>query len=228
MNILKEINLLIFAAAAFAVSLPATADDDTVSRQSLTDIETLQEIELLPCNDPVLDWSQFKEKTISSRVTNKGLEIISKDDSKYSMSFCEISCIGIEHDDFAVRFRMIPTAFSDEKPFGIVYDVENEDNYRMLLIFKNQYQRAIVKDGKITVEKKDLFKKTKNSKDIEIALVRQQGRLYFFINSLELKNTKSPDMENATFGFIVGPKNKLTCTHFGYRNYPPLSNDESN
>lgn len=208
--------VIILAVNGFAQSL----EDDRAQSEKFNDYNVIQEIELISCADPEYDWSQYDEKTGKALVTKKGLELESKANGFYCMSFCELP-IAMQFDNFAVRFIMTPKEISDAKPFGIVYDVENEANYRMLLVMKKSFQVITVTDGKSAIVKKGVYKANNKSKQTEIDLVRQNDKLYFFINGLELLKLSSPKMENPTFGFVVAPKTKLSCNAIGYKKDTP-------
>lgn len=208
----------------FGQSLDSNLEYDGGGSERLATIDAIENIELISCSDPEWDWSQYDEKVGKALVTKKGLELESKKD-EYCLTYCELP-IGMADDNFAVRFLMSPSEISDDKPFGIVYDVENESNYRMLLVMKKSFQVLTVKSGEIAVAKKGVYKSKSKSKQTEIDLVREKGKIYFFINGLELLKMNSPKMGNPIFGFVVAPKSKMICESFGFRKYTPQDGNE--
>lgn len=210
---------IVSTALAAIVSVGAYAQEEGYpifhkTPMSIT-IDDFEGIELTTCSDPTLDWQQYDEKTGRALVTNKGLELESKKDGLYCISFCELP-ISVKNDNFVVRFEMTPNEISDDKPFGVVYDVENEDNYRMLLIMKKSFQLLSIKDSKYSVVKKGLYKLKHKSKKLDIEMLRVKGHLYFYVDGLEIYKSKAPEMENPNFGFVVSPKAKMLCNGIGF------------
>lgn len=225
---MKKIFVLAIAAIAgmecFGQSLDSNLDYNGNESGRLATTDAIEKIDLVSCTDPEWDWSQYDEKTGKALVTKKGLELESKKDA-YCLTYCELP-IGMTDDNFAVRFVMSPSEISDDKPFGIVYDVENESNYRMLLVMKKSFQVLTVKGGEAAVAKKGVYKSKNKSKQTEIDLVREKDKIYFFINGLELLKMSSPKMENPMFGFVVAPKAKMICESFGFKRHTPQTEDE--
>lgn len=214
-------------AALFAVAL--TSNAQKLSAEVSKAVEKLErqieKIELTPCTDPEYDWNQYDEKTGKAIMGKKTLLLESKKDDVYCITFSELP-ISMKDDDFLVRLVMEPDEISDDEPFGIVYDVEDETNYRMLLAFKKSFQLVNVKDGKQSVVKKGIYKLKTKSKDVELDVARMKNKLYFFINGMEFLSIKSPEMENPMFGFVVSPKTKMECKSIGFWKQNP-NNDEN-
>lgn len=225
--IMRRMMILTALSVISMVGYSASIDDvDDVRNEKLTDIETIEKVELRDCSDPELDWSQYDEKYGKALVTKKGFELKSEKGGTYCMTYFEADNLNVESEDFIVRFVMTPKKISDNNPFGIVYDVENEDNYKVLLLFGKKFQRIKMSNGKAIVEKKDIYKLTSKSKTVEVDLVYEKGKLYFFINKLELNVLKNPVLKNPTFGFIVGPKSKMMCDKIGLKKFArPESNE---
>ncbi|MBD5255391.1 MAG: hypothetical protein HDS53_04885 [Barnesiella sp.] len=187
--------------------------------------EILRTTKTYNCNDPEFDWQQYNDKTGKALVSKNFLELESKKDDLYCMSFCELP-IDMRSDDFSVKLMMTPVKFSDNNPIGIVYDVESESNYRMLLLMKKSFQLVNVSDGKMSIVKKGLYKMPDKSKLILLDITRQKGKLIFSINGLEMIRTSSPEMKNPNFGFAVGPKAKLLGFGIGYEKVSPDLDEE--
>ena len=62
---------------------------------------------------------------------------------------------------------------------------------------------------------------------MEIDLVRDRGKLYVFINGIELVKTKSPDIENPKIGIAVANKGKLLCEGIGFKRFASVNNEDS-
>ncbi len=174
-----------------------------------------ESIEMISCSDPEYDWQQFEKKTGKALVTKKGLELESKKDDIYTLTFCELP-VDVTEDNFVVRFDMSPAGFSDEKPFGIIFDYENATKYRMIVFLKKSYQFVTVDDGKMSVVKEGLYKLKGKNKSVTVDLKQYRGKLFCAINGLEMMKTKTPELKNPMFGFIVGPKSKMICNSIGY------------
>lgn len=228
MSAMKKIILGAALAAIVSVSAYAQEEGYPIFHKTPTSItvDDFEGIELTTCADPTFDWQQYDEKTGKALVTGKGLELESKKDGVYCMSFCELP-ISVKDDNFVVRFVMTPNEISDDKPFGVVYDVENEDNYRMLLIMKKSFQMLSVKDSKYSVVKKGIYKLKHKSKKLEIEMMRLKDHLYFYVDGLEILKSKCPEMENPNFGFVVSPKVKIVCNGIGFIKETPEDEEET-
>lgn len=221
---------IIFAIAMCMIATAIEAQDEGYaifhkSPMNIT-VDDFEVIELTGCNDPTYDWQQYDEKTGKALVTKKGLELESKKDDVYSMTFCELP-ISVKDDNYVVRFEMTPNEISDDKPFGVVYDVEDENNYRMLLIMKKSFRLMSVKDGKISVVKKGLYKLKDKSKKLDVNMLKLKDHLYFFVDGLEIYKSKCPEMENPNFGFVVSPKVKMVCNNIGFIKETPDDEEET-
>lgn len=168
------------------------------------------------CTDPELDWQQYDEKTGKALVTKKGLELESKKEDYYCLTFAELP-INVEDDNFTVGFQMIPGDISDDKPFGIVFNYGDESDYYMLLILKNSLKVMNVKDGKMSVVKKGIYKRKNKSKMMTVTMTRDYNKLAFAIDGLEMMKIKCPKLEYPNFGFAVAPKAKMICINIAYQ-----------
>ncbi len=202
-------------------------DDNDNRPAKLNDIKTIESVELIDCSDPEFDWSQFDEKYGKALVTKKGFELESRKNDMYCITYFEAEKLNLESDDFIIRFIMTPKKISNDKPFGIIYDVENEKNYKALLLFEKNFQRIKVYDGQFAIEKKDIYKRLSKQKSIEVDLVMERGKLHCIINKLELDIIKNKKLTNPQFGFIVGPNCEMLCEKIGFKKFTRPEEDEA-
>lgn len=179
---------------------------------------------LVLTSDPEFEWMQFDEKAGKAMLTKKGLELESKKDNNLIFSCCDLP-LNVIDDDFSVIFSMNPDGFSDEKPFGIVYDYENDRNFKALLVFKKGFQLVEMAKGELSISRKGVYK-AKNKKTMLIGITKENGKLTFTINGLQLATLKKVDIANPSFGFIVGNKAKLTCNYLVYAIAPREDPDD--
>lgn len=225
---MKKIFLLAFIAMACAGNSRAFAQDDEGGsrRPKLADMETIQKVDLYGCSEAEFDWSQYDEKAGKAMLTKKGLELESKEDGVWAMTFCELDNFNPKSQDFIIRYVMEPNDISDDKPFGIVYDVEDEENFRMVIVYKKNFRVCRVVNGHIYKGRSKLYKPGKEKK-MEIDLVRDRGKLYVFINGLELFDTKSPVIEHPTLGFVLPTKGKMLCEGIGFKRFASVNSEDS-
>lgn len=223
---MNRIILLIFSCIiAFGASAQLTNERFGKSKISNDLTELIGDTKIYPCTDPEFDWQQYDEKTGKALVTKNGLELESKKDDVYCMSFCELP-IDMRGDDFSVKYLILPDKISDDKPFGVVYDVESDSNYRMLLIMKKSFQLINVSDGKMSVVKKGIYKTPNKFGVIFLEMSRKKDKLRFYINGLEMLKIKSPEMSNPNFGFIVAPKTRICGLAIGFDKSAPDLDEE--
>lgn len=222
-NMKKLIMLAIALASVTAVN--AQKISANVSKATERIEKLLEKIELTPCIDPEYDWQQYDEKNGKAKMEKKFLLLESKKDDAFCGTFCELP-IAMKHDDFIVRLQMA-AKISDDKGVGIIFDVEDDANYRMLLLMKKSYQLINIKDGKQLVAKKGVFK-IKTNEIVDLAISRYKEKLHFLLNGQEFFVTKSPEMENPTFGFVAPPKTKIACMGIGYWKENPADTEEEN
>lgn len=219
--------LFFFASVAFAGSDDVDRDGDAENDvPDLTDPEIISSVALMDCNDPELEWNQADEKTHKVLVTKKGLELESKKDDICAFSTCEISKFNPEIEDFIVRFVLEPNDISDDKTFGVIFDYKSKKNYKSIIFKKKKFELNEVVNGVEDTMKENIYKLKNKKKSLEVDLVRYEGKLYVFVNGLEIFKTASPQITNSSFGFIVGPKNKMLCRQFGFAGYAIPENED--
>lgn len=209
---------LVAGAQSFSETLDQKVVDYEAGKMNADDFTGL-----VLTSDPEFEWMQFDEKTGKAMLTKKGLELESKKDGSLIFSCCDLP-VNVVDDDFSVIFSMNPDGFSDDKPFGIVYDYENDRNFKALLIFKKGFQLVEMAKGEMSVSRKGVYK-AKNKKSMLIGITKENGKLVFSINSLPLATLKKVDLTNSSFGFIVGNKAKLTCNYLAYAIAPRDDSD---
>lgn len=184
----------------------------TCGAQGVTD--ELPEVEMVSMADPEYEWMQYDEKDSKAMLKKQGLELESKKDDSLCATYCEMP-FNTEDNDFVVIFDMKPESVDDKKPFGIIYDVENDVTYKAMVLTKKGYQVLSVADGKVSVLRKGMYKA--KSKDFSLAMYMKKGKLTFFVNGLPMCTMKNAVIKNPQFGFVVGNKGKMECKQFGYK-----------
>lgn len=190
----------------------------------LAQVSELPEIEMISMADPEYEWMQYDEKEGKALLKKDGIELESKKDGSYAATYCELS-MNMNETDFVVSFNMKPESVDDNKAFGIVYDVENDMTYKAVVLTKKGYQILSVKDGKVSVLRKGMYKA--KSKDFNLSMLMQKRKLTFFINGLPLATIKNAEIKNPQFGFVTSNKGKLLCKSFGYKLFYRETDEET-
>lgn len=203
--------------AQFAKSLENTTGDKTSS------VGDGEELEFISMTDPEFEWMQYDEKNSKAILKKDCIELESKKNDVNAVTYCEFP-INTEANDFVVSFNMKPDALDDDKPFGIVYDVENDNTYKAIILKKKAYQIISVNDGNISVLRKGLFKA--KSKEFNITMQMKYKKLTFYVNGLPMTTIKNSVVKNPIFGFLTMNKGKLTCKSFAYKVINRVTEDE--
>ncbi len=211
---MRNIILLITAGLGIACNL-ATA-------QNITSYD-VNDLEYAPVSAPDFDWFQFEEKQAKAIIGKKGLELESKVDGMPCFSVCELP-INMESEDFLVALKMVPGSVDDKKPFGMVYDYQNDANFKMLLILKKGYQIVECEKGNRAVVKKGLYKG--KDKEFTVSIIRDQNKVHFGINGLNLTTMLNANLKYPVFGFVISTKGKLLGKSIAYKKVAAKEHEE--
>lgn len=197
---------------SWSFALQAKSNGNNGSEIALADESV--EIEFISMTDPEYEWMQYEEKNGKAILKKDCIELESKKDNFHSVTYCEFP-MNTENNDFVISFNMKPDALDDNKPFGVVYDVENDKTFKAIILMKKAYQIIELNDGKISVLRKGLYKA--KSKDFNITMQMKYKKLTFYVNGLPMTTIKNAVVKNPIFGFLTMNKGKLTCKSFGYK-----------
>lgn len=167
----------------------------------------------LAADDTNLDWSQFDSKTGKAAFSKKGfLDIESKDDKRPVMTVTEIPVIPDANYEIAVSLQAKP---EDDKFVGIVFDYQNQKNYKSIVVSKKTFVYSVTERGDESVVKEGLVKPGKLISNIGF---RKEGTVVrFLLNDVEVSKIKNVDITTPIFGVIVGRKGKASIAGISYR-----------
>ena len=185
------------------------------------------ELKYAPVNDPEYFWTQYKEKKSSVTVDKNKLQLESKEDGLSVVSCAEFE-INPETEDFVFEYIFKPSEVDDKKPFGIVFDYKNENNYSLITFSKKGFIYQVCEKGEFSMVKRGTYKLSSNKKvfkdeeyagdlksilkdrDVfDVTIIKQQGKFFLLVNDVEIAAFKNIKITNPDMGFYIGAKMKL-------------------
>lgn len=185
------------------------------------------ELKYAPVNDPEYFWTQFKEKKASVVVDKDKLRLESKKEGLSVVSCAEFD-INTEEEDFIFEYVFKPSEVDDNKPFGIVFDYKNENNYSLITFAEKGFMYQVCEKGEFSVVKRGTYKMSSRKKDFQdeeysselksilkdkdvfdVTIVKQQGKFYLLVNDLEVARFKNVNITSSNMGFYIGTEMKL-------------------
>ncbi len=185
------------------------------------------ELKYAPVNDPEYFWTQFKEKKASVVVDKDKLRLESKKEGLSVVSCAEFD-INTEAEDFIFEYVFKPSEVDDNKPFGIVFDYKNENNYSLITFAEKGFMYQVCEKGEFSVVKRGTYKMSSRKKDFQdeeysselksilkdkdvfdVTIVKQQGKFYLLVNDLEVARFKNVNITSSNMGFYIGTEMKL-------------------
>ena len=185
------------------------------------------ELQYVPTNDPQYLWSQFKEKKTSAVIDKEKLRLESKQEEQSVISYAEFD-FNPETQDFIFEYVFKPSEINDEMPFGIIFDLKNEDNYSLITFAKKSFLYQVCEKGEFSVVKRGTYKRSSNKrlfedeeykeelkailkdKDVfDVTIVKEQGKLILLVNNVEIASFKNVNITYPNMGFYIGSKMKL-------------------
>lgn len=182
------------------------------------------EMEFLPVYDPIFEWNEFNDKKSKAGITKEGLVLENKQTAKPCCSSCELP-INVMNDDFLFAMKIKAKDIDNKKPFGLVYDYENENNYMMFLITEKEIELCEWNGEKISHRKRPY--KTKKGKDIILSIMQKKHTLSFGVNGVYFGTLKNKTLKNPGFGLVVLGENKIAATGVAYKKIQIKAKEES-
>lgn len=168
-----------------------------------------------PMSDPNFEWSQFEEKEVKAELKGDKLVIESRKDNKGTWSSAEFP-IDVQGDNFKVTLTGTYDKAENEKQFGIIFDIKNDRNYKLIIFGKKQFSYMVCENGELSTVKRSLVKLPK-SKLVSISIEKIGSTVDVYLNDAEVTKLKNIDMNYPTFGFYVCGKNKFIAQGFSYQ-----------
>lgn len=185
------------------------------------------ELKYVPTIDPQYYWTQFKEKKASVVVDKHKLQLESKEEGKSVITYAEFD-FNPETQDFIFEYVFKPSELDDDMPFGIVFDLKNEDNYSLITFSKKGFLYQVCEKGEFSIVRRGTYKRASNKRLFEdeeyaeelksilkdkdmfdVTIVKEQGKFFLLVNNVEIATFKNIKISNPNMGFYIGTKMKL-------------------
>lgn len=194
-----------------AASIHAYASDllsDGMVKKGGGTISTKEDVEysnrVFNVSDPEYDWTQTNTKKIKVELKGEVLLLTSKEEDGVAFTIAELPIDIEENSDFMFGVKLVGPKLDDKKSLGLIFDYENERNYKGLAIYKKQFNYFVVKDGTLSSVKSGLVKMKGNT--YKIVMTRKNGKVEFTLNDLEICILKKVSISNAMFGAFIHGK----------------------
>ncbi|MDE5800118.1 MAG: hypothetical protein K2H74_03725 [Paramuribaculum sp.] len=181
----------------------------TVEGQEESDI-------IFDVSDPAYDWTQTDSKKIKVEIKGDGLVMESKEEDGVAFTIAELPIDIEEGSEFMFGVTLLGPKLDDKKSLGIIFDYEDARNYKALAIYKKQFDYFVVKDGTVSSVKTGLVKMKGNT--YTIVMTRENGKVEFKLNDLEICTLKKVSITNAMFGAFIHGKMKALMPCFYMHN----------
>lgn len=184
-------------------------------------------LKYVPTNDPQYFWDQYEVKKAKVVVDKDKLTLESKQEGLRVITHAEFD-FNPGTQDFIFEYVFKPSDLDDEKPFGIVFDFNNEDNYSLITFSEKGFVYQVCEKGEFSIVKRGTYKRSSNKRLFEgeeyaselksilkdkdmfdVTIVKEQGKFYLLVNNVEIAVFRNIKIENPNFGFYIGTKMKL-------------------
>lgn len=168
---------------------------------------------LYSMDDTQFDWSQSENKKVKVMLKNQGLILESKEKDETAWSVVELP-INLEHEDFIYGVTFLNTDLGDDVSIGLLFDYENNHNYKGIGISKKQFRYFSCKDNVTSDIQTGLIKYKGKGKVLNLLMERKQGKLFLYLNDIEIAKFNRVKIENEFFGIYLAGKGKTTVPYF--------------
>lgn len=176
---------------------------------------------MIPVNSPEYEWSQFDSKVGKALLTESGLQVESKVNGGAVLSTVELDFDPASDFTFGLLMTAKP---EDNKYVGVVFDYQNNRNYKVLSVSKKQFVYYTVDNGAMAVVKQGLVKTGKLIVDIKLA--KKGDKIGVTLNGIEAATLKNIKLSSPNCGIIVEGKYKVMLSNFYFKQELPDTGTE--
>ena len=174
-------------------------------------------VEILEITSANFEWNQFDKDDAECKFHKNALVLECKDKKSHAVTTTELY-FDVTNVDYILIYQFDATDLDDDKPFGIIYDYKNGNNFQTLCFGKKNFQILSYETGEKNIIKEGLYK-IENKKNVMVTVLKRGKRLDFYLGSqnLPLTTIRNHEMKNSNIGFYVEGKTKMKLTGIGYR-----------
>ena len=168
---------------------------------------------MIDITDPEFEWTQSDTKNACALMTEYGLMLKNKKNGITTLSTVELP-FDIDKDEFTYSLRVFLSGKKINKDclLGIVFDYEDNRNYKAILINYSQYSYINIKDGVEYVKKTGLIKLPEDTFVMDIK--RESDIIYLNIDDIEYAKLTSVEINHIKFGVLAIGKQEVYIPQF--------------
>lgn len=212
-------NRIINIALCFYVAISATAMNSSDSAERIDGSDS--SVKELSFNDTEYEWNQYESKESVAVLKPEGLLLENKTDENVAYSVSEFP-VDIENPAFTFEVKLQDFK-ADEKSVGLIFDYENNRNYKGFVVNKKSFVYFSVQKGEMSIIKQTLVKPGKKINSISMKI--RFGKMEAYVNGLEVTKIKNIKIDNQMLGVIFQGKGRALFKSFVFD--MPDSSDES-
>ena len=184
-----------------------------ILQQMGIDVESAAGLVSVRIDDPNYEWSQFDSKAGKCMIDKNGnLTLESKTDNQSVVTTTELN-IDTE-SDFDLMLSLLAKP-ENGKNVGIVFDYENNRNYKAFIVNKKEFVYYVVEKGEVSIVKQGLVKPGKLISSL--GFHKTGDKLTMMLNGVEVTTLKKVPLATPNFGLIVNGKYKVVLCGFTFR-----------
>lgn len=201
-------------AIALVVSVSASAQDDITEEYG----------QVIPASDTEYEWSQTDTKRIKVGFSkSQSLQFESKIDFGFAYSVVELPIDVEDNGEFLFGFNLKgfkPSGSSKKlkgsgliaSGFGMMFDYQDDRNYKGIIISQKAYQYFVVKDGTSSMVKSGPVKYKGDS--YKLIMKRENGGVEILLNGIEVCKLRKITLSSSYFGVFIQGKGKAEMPSF--------------
>lgn len=163
---------------------------------------------------PDYEWTQFDSKKGKAVIDTNGLILVSGEDNQQVISVAEFN-FDAESTDFEYGIAFTATKAEEGKFVGLVFDYENNRNFKAFVVSKKDFMYFTVDNGETSIVKQGLAKPGKTIDNLTLKRVGQ--KILVQLNGVDVTSINRIKISNPVLGVMVQGKGKAFCTGFLFK-----------
>ena len=158
-----------------------------------------------------LRWDEFYEKDYYGGIQDGFFVLQNKKDGFVSWSVTDFP-IDIDNN-FNITFKFLVPRLSDKYYFGIIFDYEDENNYRSFRVSEKRYKIVNTVNGISSLSRQgSIILTSGRNKEVIIDMEKKGNKLLFNVDNMEAVEITIPrtrSLNSNSFGFLVEDANTI-------------------
>lgn len=168
---------------------------------------------MVDITDPEFEWTQSNTKNACSLMTEYGLMLKNKKGGIITLSTIDLP-FDVENDEFTYSLEIILTGKKIAKDccLGIVFDYEDNRNYKAIIINDSQYSYINIKESVEHIKKTGLIKLPEQT--FVMSIKREGDIIYFNIGDIGYAKLTNVEIKHDKFGVLASGKQEVYIPKF--------------